>query len=468
MAHARFGALLLLKTLWASFALGVLSLPSLIVHLLLQAKRLLCNKKGKFSAQTPRCILVSGGLSTKGQEIARAFHGAGHRVILTDTSNYWYSGGRFSRAVDRYFLVPHSTTHGIRAYVDRVKQIIIDEQVDMFVPVPGAGDVHGDAMVKDELAASGSPCFVWGENSKRISMLDDKVQFVEGVKSLGKPIADQYRVSSNADMMSLSRTLASTGKSYILKSLKDYCPTKNLNRFKFYTHGPVPFHDETALLMYLESFKLNDDNPHIVMEYLVGKEFATTSIVLNGQILAYSASEASACQTAFKHDDNPLVKAWVQDVVEKFQLTGSMSFDVIVVDNVVYPLECNPRLHTLVVNFYDEYEIVVNAYLSVLCKEADAQVNAKLIAPTCTKLSYWYVGEMIKVGLALAEGRVVEATSHVRNLMCGREGTFNSADPFPSFYLYHIQIQIQLWSALIYQRPYNRFDFLVGKLHNCA
>jgi hypothetical protein len=53
-----------------------------------------------------RTILVSGGKMTKALHLARAFHRAGHRVVLVESGRYRYTGHRFSRAVDRFYVVP--------------------------------------------------------------------------------------------------------------------------------------------------------------------------------------------------------------------------------------------------------------------------------------------------------------------------------------------------------------------------
>jgi hypothetical protein len=326
-------------------------------------------------------------------------------------------------------------------------------------------------MIKDELVAAASPCFVWCEHSDRCGQLDDKFRFTETLKSLGMPIAAHFWVISKADVINLSRTLAGTDKRYMLKPVIAKHPAAVLNRLKHITEGPIPFGNNIRLLAYLESFALSDDNPHIVMELLYGEEYATTGVFLNGKMLVHSASRASAVQTAFSHERSPILLAWAQEVGEKLHLTGSLSFDVIVVDNVVFPLECNPRLHTLVVNFSEEPKTLVDAYLAPLSEEASLAANSseenRVVQPTTVKLRYWFAGELIKVGLELVKGDFAQSLSHVRNLCRGQEATFRWKDPIPFFWLYHVQTLIMMWSALIHRRPFNRIDFLVGRLHYC-
>ena len=49
---------------------------------------------------------------TKALHLARAFHRAGHRVILVEGEKYRLTGHRFSRAVDRFYTVPPSGDPG--------------------------------------------------------------------------------------------------------------------------------------------------------------------------------------------------------------------------------------------------------------------------------------------------------------------------------------------------------------------
>ncbi len=53
-----------------------------------------------------RTVLITGGKMTKALQLARSFHRAGHRVILTETAKYRFTGHRFSRAVDAFYCVP--------------------------------------------------------------------------------------------------------------------------------------------------------------------------------------------------------------------------------------------------------------------------------------------------------------------------------------------------------------------------
>ena len=91
-------------------------------------------------------ILISGGMMTKALQLSRAFHRAGHHVILVDDSINWLTGHRWSKSVERFYVVP-SPEKDPAAYIGTLANIVQREKIDMFVPVTGPYHAHIDAQV---------------------------------------------------------------------------------------------------------------------------------------------------------------------------------------------------------------------------------------------------------------------------------------------------------------------------------
>ena len=140
-------------------------------------------------AQRPRTILVSGGKMTKALLLARAFHRAGHRVVLVESSPYRLTGHRFSRAVARFRVVPRPDSPH---YVDALLQVVREEGVDVYVPVCSPVASYHDALAKRALAAY---CEVLHPDPELVARLDDKHRFAELAASLGLPVPDAHRIS---------------------------------------------------------------------------------------------------------------------------------------------------------------------------------------------------------------------------------------------------------------------------------
>ncbi len=95
----------------ATLTLLLLALPInatiVLVSLLLNILTWTFHKKQtKVAATEKKNVLISGGKMTKALQLARFFHAAGHRVVLTETHKYWLSGHRFSQAVDKFYTTP--------------------------------------------------------------------------------------------------------------------------------------------------------------------------------------------------------------------------------------------------------------------------------------------------------------------------------------------------------------------------
>jgi len=91
-------------------------------------------------------ILISGGMMTKALQLCRAFHQAGHHIILVDESINWLTGHQWSNSVERFYIVP-SPQKEPEAYIKSLENIVQKEKIDMFIPVTSPYHAHIDAQV---------------------------------------------------------------------------------------------------------------------------------------------------------------------------------------------------------------------------------------------------------------------------------------------------------------------------------
>jgi hypothetical protein len=94
---------------------------------------------------------------------------------------------------------------------------------------------------------------------------------------------------------------------------------------------------------------LTYDSPWVAQEFVAGQQFCTYSVCQRGQITAHATyptifTAGQGATIAFESVDHPAIFSWVKTFVERFGVTGQMSFDFIQSeDGLVYALECNPR-----------------------------------------------------------------------------------------------------------------------------
>jgi len=126
-----------------------------------------------------KTILISGGKMTKALTLARAFHAAGHRVLLAETPRYASTGHRFSYAVSKFYTIPGPQDSN---YTQALLSIIQNESVDEYVPVcsplSSFYDSHAIPFLKPF-------CRVVHVDPDKIFDLDDKYKFAKKAEQLG-------------------------------------------------------------------------------------------------------------------------------------------------------------------------------------------------------------------------------------------------------------------------------------------
>ncbi|KAL2424235.1 hypothetical protein ABEF95_003103 [Exophiala dermatitidis] len=174
----------------------------------------------------------------------------------------------------------------------------------------------------------------------------------------------------------------------------------------------------------------------------------------------------------------------------------------------LYPIECNPRAHTAVALFNGTPELV-DKYLSVLenttSKEAHDDVddhfnrtpqsetnglvrqagnevgdNDHVVTPTRTDKYYW-IGHDLVTLLILPTLSFLTALdqslslhdlfraylSFFRHLFTWRDGTYESWDPLPWWWLYHVYWPARFWTCLRTGTKWSRVNVSTTKVFQC-
>jgi predicted ATP-grasp superfamily ATP-dependent carboligase len=398
--------------------------------------RSLLVKPRRAVAADPKTVLISGGKMTKALALARAFHRAGHRVILVEAAKYRFTGHRFSRAVDRFYTVPEPQAEG---YAQALADIVRREAVDVYVPVSSPVASRFDARAA---AALGPRCEVVHVDPETVDRLDDKHAFAATATALGLPVPDTHRITDPQQVIDFD--FARRPRPYILKSIA-YDPVRRLDL----TRLPRPTPAETAA--FARSLPISEANPWILQEFVAGQEFCTHSTVRRGQVQLHCCCESSPFQINYAMADEPEIEAWVRRFVGALGLTGQVSFDFIRADDGgLYAIECNPRTHSAITMFYD-HPGVARAYL---------QDGAGEIRPSASsRPTYWLYHELWRL---VTRPRL--APLRLRTIARGKDAIFDWEDPLPFLMVHHAQIPSLLLGNLRRRAGWLRIDFNIGKL----
>lgn len=384
----------------------------------------------------PRTILVSGGKMTKALQLARSFHAAGHRVVLVETARYRLTGHRFSRAVDRFHVVPDATDPGYAAALLRIVQ---REAVDVYVPVCSPVASRYDAQAAALLA---DHCEVVHVAADDIDVLDDKFRFARAAGSLDLGVPRTHLITDPQQV--LDHDFPDDGSRWILKSIP-YDPVRRLDL----TPLPRPTPAETRA--FVEPLPISPEQPWILQELIEGREYCTHGLVRDGRLQVWACCASSPFQVNYEMLDKPAIEAWVRRFVEAQGLTGQVSFDFLETpDGELRAIECNPRTHSAVTMFHGHPDLA-RAYL-------DDGVATITPLPD-SRPTYWLYQELWRI-----LSHPSSAAERLRVVLRGRDATFAWDDPLPFLLVPHLQIPSLLLANLFAGKDWIRIDFNIGKL----
>ena len=387
-------------------------------------------------AARPRTVLVSGGKMTKALVLARAFHRAGHRVVMVEQGRYRLTGHRFSACVDAFHVVPDPDDPG---YAAALLEVVQAEGVDVYVPVCSPLASRFDALAGRVLAGR---CEVVHPDPATVVSLDDKDTFAALAASMGLPVPATHRITDPAQVAAFDFG-AHPGR-WLLKSIA-YDP---VNRSDL-TALPRPTAAETAA--FAASKPISADNPWILQSFVTGREHCAHATVRRGRVTAWVVCESSGFQINYAPVHAPAIRAWVERFVAELGLTGQVCFDVVVTDDGdLRAIECNPRAHSAITLLADQGPALARA-----CLDDDAPVVEP--APG-TRATYWIYHEVWR--LLTRRGRLARLASIAR----GRDAVLDADDPWPFFMLHHAQIPSLLLGALVRGQDWVRIDLNIGKL----
>lgn len=412
-------------------------LLSLVKSLLLPAPSIKPNPDGKR-------ILITGGKMTKALQLARAFHDQGHEVFLVETRKYWLTGHRFSRAVKGFYTVTDPKKDEV-GFCQNLLNIVLQEEIDVFVPVTSPIESYYCSVAKPFLQTY---CEIIHFDVETTQLLDDKYAFIQHAKQQGLSVPQSFLITDPQQVLGFD--FAADGRQYILKSIP-YDSVRRLDLTK------LPLSSRTELENFVQSLPISQDKPWIMQEFIRGQEYCTHSTVRKGVIRLHCCSESSPFQVNYEQVDNPEIYNWVKIFVQSLNLTGQVSFDFIQApDGQVYPLECNPRIHSAITMFHDHPD-VATAYLT----DAATADQPPITPLPNSQPTYWLYHELWRL-TDVRSWRDLRAWW--RKVSQGTDAIFQAEDPLPFLMVHHWQIPLLLLNNLRHLKGWIRIDFNIGKL----
>lgn len=407
--------------------------------------------------QKSQTVIITGGKMSKSLCFARWFWKSGYKVVMIETKKYAYVGSRWSRAVTHFETVTCPRTNP-QTYINDLVEIARKYQADYFVPVSSPVAALHDSAAKPALEAVG--CRALHFDVEMTQILDNKHEFCRYAGSLGLQVPETYVVKTEEDVLELNEKLAKNmlnAKRYILKNL-EYDPMHRLDLFTL----PCRPNDLNDYLCQIrkDGNGIEPNAPWQVQEFINGQEYACMLVLRDGQIRAITCSESSSSQLNYNHIEVPAITKWVQEFASKTRLTGQLCFDFIRDETTgkVYPIECNPRVHSQCVAFLNN-DNFGEAVLSDTFQETLEPVK------DC-KPVHWIYNELFKlfpVGAFCYRASTEEVPS-LFNFFSQQDADFDASDPIPFLMRNHFQIPMLLIQCLLKRNMWKKIDFCIGKV----
>ena len=387
--------------------------------------------------QDRKRILITGGKMTKALQLARSFHQVGHEVYLVETHKYWLIGHRFSRAVTGFFTVP-TPQKDPEGYCQSLVNIVQKKNIDVFIPVSSPIASYYDSLAKKTLEPY---CEGLHFDPEVTQILDDKYRFCKKAQEIGLSAPQVFRFTSPQQIIDFD--FDNHPGQYIIKSIPyDSVRRRDLVKFPF-----------VGMESYLNSLPITEEKPWVMQEFIKGQEYCFHATVRKGNIRLHCCSKSSPFQVNYQQIDNPAIYQWVEKFVREMNLTGQVCFDMIQTpDGTVYPIECNPRLHSAITMFHD-HPGLAEAYLE------DEETAIKPLPNS--KPTYWTYHELWR----LTEIRSLsDIKTWWRKISQGTDAVLQLDDPLPFFMLHNWQIPLLLLDNLRRLKGWLAIDFNIGKL----
>lgn len=392
------------------------------------------------NATSKQKILITGAKMTKALQLARSFYRDGHEVYLVETDKYWLSGHRFSRAVRGFYTVP-APEKDSEGYCQKLLEIVKRHHIDVFIPVSSPVASYYDSLAKKVLEPY---CESIHFDPETTATLDDKYAFCVKAKELGLSAPKVFLITNPQQVLDFD--FASDGSKYILKSIS-YDSVLRLDL------TALPF---SGMENYVRSLPISEQKPWVMQEFIRGQEYCFHATVRQGKVRLHCCSKSSPFQVNYEQVDNPAIYQWVETFVAKLNLTGQICFDMIQTEKgTVYPIECNPRLHSAITMFYN-HPGVAQAYLS-----NGASGESPITPLPSSRPTYWTYHELWRL---LKIRSLDELKNWWDKISKGTDAILQPDDPLPFLMLHNWQIPLLLIDNLRHRRSWVKIDFNIGKL----
>lgn len=479
----RDAALIFFSLLFLPFSTLVLGASYVFSSKFQSRAKVMRRQKQRTPDFEPRTILVTGVGMTKGLCLARMFYQAGHKVIGADFSDF--SCGKHSIALKKYYrLQKPSASTGSTVYIQGLIDIIVENDVDLWISCSGVASAVEDGQAKEIIEAR-TECKAVQSNVKDTQMLHEKHTFIEHTASIGLTVPETHTITSQAKAEKILGN-CTPGRHFIMKPVGMVDAARSDMTL-------LPMTSLQATENYLGQHEISERSRWILQQHISGPEYCTHALVIRGIVKAFVSCpsadilmhyEALTACSPLHRKMLEFTKSYTKNGGQDF--TGHLSFDFMVDKEslqgletaTIYPIECNPRAHTAVALFNDDASSLVNAYMSIFeTSQNGTSTGAEPVIPKMPQKYYWIGHDLFELVLLPAFSLLLLQTSlykfsadfwtFITHVLYWKDGTYEVWDPLPCWYLYHVYWPMQFWASLVSGKKWSRMNVSTTKMFEC-
>ncbi len=379
------------------------------------------------SGSVRRTVLLTGGRAPCTLELARAFHAAGHRVLVAESARRHLC--RVSRAVERSFVVP-PPNGDTAAFLAELEAIVVREGVEVLIPT-----CEEIFFVSKGLEGLKRHCTVWTARIGELDGLHNKWRFVQLARGLGLQVPETALVTNREEWLDLAEGQW-LEESLVLKPAYSRFASKVLFLDKSASA------DQRGRVLAQALPALSPEAPWVAQRRIEGQHLATYSIAYKGQLLVHGAypcryrlgQGASVYFEPVRHERST---AWVRQLVQATGFTGQIAFDFIEEDNGgLYALECNPRA-TSGIHLFNGNAGLVEAFL-----QPERLHDAGMVVEPGASSGTMLTVPMLAAGLSGVRS-LPQLGDWLRAVRTGRDAVFQRRDMAPG--LEQLRVLLDAW-----------------------
>ncbi|KTD53719.1 hypothetical protein Lsan_4129 [Legionella santicrucis] len=264
-------------------------------------------------------ILVTGGRAPATMDIMRSLISQGYEVYGAESMLYPLS--RCVKGVKKHFVIP-KPNDDLTSFLNALKEIVIRYKIQILIPT--CEEIFHVSQGYEELSKFTR---VFCEPFDRLNQLHNKYLFNQLAREFELDAPESWLINEDKDKVGLPKN-----ENLVLKPIFSRFGSRTVIKPTQKMIADLPIKDS-----------------YIAQRFVIGKEYSTYAIADKGEVLIQSCYYSKyvvgrSTGIYFEPAEIEPITQFIKIFCKRFQFSGQIAFDFILINDKAYVLECNPRV----------------------------------------------------------------------------------------------------------------------------